>query len=78
VPNVTIFRFQTYDVRYDQMHTSKRWGTREGIEKWTNGRVLEDTAAEVDASSVASDLPGLTETGFDPRFATGYLKRAPI
>jgi hypothetical protein len=63
---VTIFRFRMYDRHNEEMVLSKRWGTREAIEHYAGALVLEDTAAEVDAGCVKSDLAGFTVPGFDP------------
>lgn len=58
--NVTIYRCEVYDIQSDQVIPSKRWGTREAIIDIAHGRVIEDTAAEVDESAVASDIHGFT------------------
>ena len=64
---VTVYEFGLYDPAIDGLRVSRRWGTREGIKEHTGfGKVLEKTAVQVDESAVASDLPGLTEIGFDP------------
>jgi hypothetical protein len=47
---VTIYKFQVYDVANDQVVMSKRWGTREAIVKIAHGRVIEETASEVEES----------------------------
>ncbi|MGH7119098.1 MAG: hypothetical protein ACREFP_08950 [Acetobacteraceae bacterium] len=67
---VTIYRFQVWDVLNDQVRTSHRWGTREAIHEIAHGRVLEETATEVDESVVRSDIPGFTVRGFTPDLKT--------
>jgi len=62
--SVTIYRFRLYDINTDESRTSRRWATREAIER-IHGEVLTDTATEVDASVVDTDIPGMTERGFD-------------
>jgi hypothetical protein len=69
---LTIYRFEVYDIQSDQVVTSKRWGTREAIVETAHGRVLEDTAVEVDGSAVASDIHGFTERGFNPHARSGF------
>lgn len=63
---VTIFQFELYIPQNDEIRKSRRWGTREAIEKIALGKVLEDTATEVDESAIASDIHGLTERDFNP------------
>jgi hypothetical protein len=69
---VTIYRFGVYDIQSDQVVTSKRWGTREAIVEIARGRVLDETAAEVDESAVASDLQGFTVRDFNPHPRIGF------
>lgn len=69
---ITIHQFKVYDPQNDQMKKSRRWGTREAIEKIAHGKVLDDTATEVDESAVASDIPGLTERDFNPHESRGF------
>jgi hypothetical protein len=61
----TIYRFEIYDIANDEWHRSRRWGTREAIER-IRGAVIESTATEVDASAIASDIAGLTMRDFNP------------
>lgn len=68
---VKIYRFTMYDISTDQTRISRRWGTREGIEA-IGGAILEDTGIEVGDADATSDMPGLTEIGFDPRPRTGF------
>jgi hypothetical protein len=68
---VTIYRFSKYDIQNDGMQISRRWGTREAIERIC-GEVMEETATEVDASAVATGIEGLTVRGFDPHPRTGF------
>jgi hypothetical protein len=69
---VKIYRFRSYDIQNDQIKTSSRWGTREAIEVIARGEVMEETEREVDASSVQSDILGMTERNFDPDRRTGF------
>lgn len=70
---VTIYQFEIYDVANDEMRKSRRWATRQTIE-WLGGKVLEQTATEVDASAVGSEIAGMTEKGFDPHKHTGFQR----
>jgi hypothetical protein len=72
---ITIYRFRLYDVQNDGMTTSRRWGTREAIEQIVHGEVLENTAVEVDAGAVNSEIAGLTERDFDPHRRTGFQRQ---
>jgi hypothetical protein len=68
---VKIYQFTKYSIQSDGNEKSRRWGTREAIER-LGGKVIEDTEIEVDASAVASDIEGLTERNFNPRPRTGF------
>ena len=63
---ITVYRFRMYDIRADNWTVSKRMGTRDAIDA-VRGSVLEDTAVDVDEEAIDSDIPGLTETGFNPK-----------
>jgi hypothetical protein len=70
---ITIYRFKVYDHQNDEMITSRRWGTREAIERFAHGEVLENTGVGADANAVDSDIRGLTERIFDQHRRTdGY------
>lgn len=62
---VTIYQFRLYDIAADESRTSRRWATLAAIER-IHREALEDTATEVDAAVVSSDIPGMTERGFNP------------
>jgi hypothetical protein len=62
---VHIYRFVLYDITSDSIHQSRRWGTRDAIER-IGGEVLVDTGTEVNASAVISDIPGLTARDYSP------------
>ena len=72
---VTIYRFNVYEISSDSVRQSRRWGTREAVEQIACGRVLEDTALEVDDSIIKSDIPGFTEIDFNPKRRTGFQTR---
>jgi hypothetical protein len=72
---VKIYRFRSYDIQNDQIKTSSRWGTREAIEVIARGEVIEESEREVDASSVQSDILGMTERNYDPDRRTGFQTR---
>jgi hypothetical protein len=72
--NVTVYRFRKYNISSDGYDVSRRWGTREAIER-VCGEVLEDTAAEVDEAVVATDIEGMTVRGFDPRPRTDFQRQ---
>jgi hypothetical protein len=72
VATVTIYQFEVYDIQSDQTIKSRRWGTAEAIKEIACGRVIKDTAIEVDESSVASDIHGFTVRDFNPRPRIGF------
>lgn len=74
---VTIYRFETWDSANDEVRTSRRWGTKEAIEEIAGGRVLEETAREVDEAVVRSDIWGFTERDFDPDTRSGFQAHRP-
>jgi hypothetical protein len=67
---ITVYRFKKYDISNDENRQSRRWATREAIER-IGGEVLEDTATEVDPSAVGTEIDGMTERNFDPHPRTG-------
>lgn len=69
---VTIYQFEVYDIQSDQTIKSRRWGTAEAIKEIACGRLLEDTAIEVDESVVASDIHGFTVRDFNPHPRSGF------
>lgn len=66
VSKVTVYQFTKYDIRVDANTKSRRWATREAIER-VCGAVLEHTATEVDPSVLGGEIDGMTERNFDPR-----------
>ncbi len=72
---VTIYRFRSYDIREDQIRTSRRWGTREAVKEIACGEVIEDSAIEVDATAIESDIPGMTVIGYDPERRTCFQQK---
>lgn len=70
---VTIYRFKLYDITTDENRESRRWATREAVER-LGGEVLEDTATEVDASVVATNVFSMTERNFDPYRHVGFQR----
>jgi hypothetical protein len=72
--NITIYQFEIYDSHDDVMKKSRRWGTRDAIEQIAHGKVIENTAIEVDVSAVTSDIFGFTEKNFTPHERQGFQK----
>jgi hypothetical protein len=71
---VTVYHFKVYDVGSDQMQLSRRWATREAIERIRVGVLIESTAVEVDASVINDE--GMTELDFDPHRSPGGFPRS--
>lgn len=63
--NVTVYRFEMYDVQTDQMRTSVRWGTLDAIER-IRGHALIRTAIEIDERYLGGELEGMTMRNFNP------------
>ncbi len=68
---VTVYRFRLYDINNDENRQSRRWATREAIER-IGGEVSENTATEVDSSVLGKEIDGMTERNFDPHPRTGF------
>jgi hypothetical protein len=66
-----VYRFRMYVIKDDEMLTSRRWATREAIER-VRGEILESTETEVDSSVLDSN--GMTERDFDPHRRTGFQR----
>ena len=64
---VTVYQFQRFDITTGIWRTSRRWGTREAVERLGSCfSILEDSATEVSEADIRIDIPGLTEIGFNP------------
>jgi hypothetical protein len=74
---VHIYRFTLYEIASDGIRQSRRWGTRDAIER-IGGEVLVDTGTEVDASAVISDMPGLTARDYSPPASAAFLHEARV
>jgi hypothetical protein len=62
---VTVYQYMVLGTNLGEPRQARRWGTREAIEGLKgSAAILEDTAAEVDASAV--DSIGFTDLDFDP------------
>jgi hypothetical protein len=68
---VKVCRFRKYDVTTDENQVSKRWATREAIER-IGGEEIIETETEVDPSAVGRDIAGMTARGFDPNRGIGF------
>ena len=64
---VTSYQFEVYRIDSDEIVKSRRWGTREAIRDIARGRVIEESAIDVDESVVASDIHGFTVRDFNPQ-----------
>jgi hypothetical protein len=64
---VNVHRFRLYDINSDSYVLSRRWATRDVIER-LGGEIVGAPAVEVDASAVASesDIEGMTLPDYDP------------
>lgn len=63
---VKIYQWTRYCITTDEIQLSRRWGTREAIER-RGGAVVEETGVEVDASVLGREHEGLTDLDYDPR-----------
>jgi hypothetical protein len=73
VSKATIYQFTIYDIVNDETRTSRRWATRDAIQR-ACGQVLENTAMLVDVSIL--DGNGMTERDVSPKPAenTGFQR----
>lgn len=71
---VKIHRFRLYDINTDSYRLSRRWATRDVIEK-LGGEFVASPAIEVDASVVSTDIEGMTIIDYDP-FTAGISRKA--
>jgi hypothetical protein len=62
---VNIHHFRLYDINSDSYRLSRRWATRDVIEK-LGGEIVTSPAAEVEASVVNTDIAGMTIPDYDP------------
>ena len=69
-----IFQFELYNITTDAMAKSRRWATREMIER-LGGKILEETAVDVDSSMVGREIDGMTDRGFNPHWQTGFQRQ---
>jgi hypothetical protein len=70
---IAVFRVDFYDIRNDEMQRSRRWFTREGAAK-VKGLLIEDTATEIDATSLEAGEQW-TVRDFDPhRVNVGFQR----
>lgn len=65
---VRIHRFRLYDINSDSYRVSRRWATRDIIER-LGGDIVPGQVAEVDAEVVASEIEGMTTLDYNPREA---------
>ncbi|HVA12650.1 MAG TPA: hypothetical protein VNF99_05340 [Stellaceae bacterium] len=71
---VNIHRFRLYDINSDSYRLSRRWATRDIIER-LGGEIVGSPALEVEASAVSSDIEGMTVPDYDP-YTAGIRQRA--
>ena len=72
---VRIHRFRLYDINSDSYRQSRRWATRDIIER-LGGEIVPELVAEVDASLVNSDIEGMTVPDYDPGAAAHPWRKA--
>jgi len=69
-----VYQFTMYDILTDTERESRRWGTREAIDR-IGGKVIEDSAVNIDTSLLGSEVEGMTERGFNPSRPSGSKKQ---
>ena len=72
---VRIHRFRLYDISSDSFRQSRRWATRDIVER-LGGDIVPGLVAEVDASVVSSDIEGMTKPDYDPGAAVMQRRKA--
>jgi hypothetical protein len=76
--SVDVYQFTTYSGMTDSVQKSRRYGTKDAIERIAKGTVLFDTKCTVDRSIIEppnTDIPGLTQRDFHPDAHTGFQTR---
>ena len=71
---ITVYQFEMYHTMHDVMHKSRRWGTREAIDK-IHGNLIDGTGVEVDEATLGKDIPGLSDIGYDPHATKGFQRQ---
>jgi hypothetical protein len=66
---VRVYRFEAYDIEYDEWKRSRRYATEEAIAA-LGGRLVPDSGAEVDASVL--DTNGMTPRDYQPTRRSGF------
>ena len=59
-----VFRFRTWDISNDCYQESRRWATKEAINR-VMGEVISE-GVEIDDGLVGGEVDGMTARGFDP------------
>jgi hypothetical protein len=62
-----VFRFRTWDIANDCFQESRRWATKEAIER-VMGEIISD-GIEVDDRFFGQEIDGMTIRGSDPRYS---------
>jgi len=60
---VTVYRFENYDIRMDEIQRSNRYATKQWIARW-GFEAVEATAVEVPREDLDAD--GLAPRGYNP------------
>ena len=60
-----VYRFHTWDIANDCFQQSRRWATKEAIERV--GGEIKSEGVEVDDSLLGQEVEGMTARGFDAR-----------
>ncbi len=74
---VHIYRFTLYDITSDGARQSRRWGTRDAIDR-IGGEVFVDTGTEVDASAVDFEISGLTARDCSPHAHAEFQRKVSV
>lgn len=69
-----VYRFTKYDITTDAKKESRRWATREAIEK-LGGETVEGTEIMIDEALLGREIEGMTDIGFDPNKTGGFQRQ---
>lgn len=74
---ITVYRFDTWDAGADGYIRSRRWATREAVQRLSgsSGRVDEQTATEIDDSALGQEIEGMTDRNYNPNPRNGFQTR---
>ena len=69
-----VYRWKKYNISTDNEEISRRWATREAIDKF-DGTRIEDSFILVDEALLGREIEGMTDIGFHPGRRAEFQKQ---